>query len=109
MMAAEVSRIVAPNAALSFRLAALRQQRGISLEQIAEATKISLRFLRAIEAENVEELPEGVFRISYIRQYANYIGIDDSDLLARFMPPAPKIPPEQAHSRNWFRKLIKTA
>ena len=47
-MAAEASQI--PAALPHFRLSELRQQRGISLEEIANATKISLRFLRAIEA-----------------------------------------------------------
>jgi cytoskeletal protein RodZ len=66
------------------RLAALRQQRGLSLEQIAETTKISLRFLRAIEAEQIEELPGGIFRTSYLKQYARCVNCDEAELLARF-------------------------
>ncbi len=103
-MAAEVFRI--PAAIPCPCLSAFRQQRGISLEEIAEATKISLRFLRAIEAENVEELPEGVFRVSYLRQYAHYVGVDEADLLARLAPPSPQGPPEQSTARSWFRKLF---
>jgi len=102
-MAAEASRI--PAALPLFRLSELRQQRGISLEEIANATKISLRFLRAIEAENINELPEGVFRVNYMRQYANYIGVDEADLRAR-LTPAPPLPPEQPATRNWLRKLF---
>lgn len=96
-MAVEVSRVPAA--------AVLRQQRGISLEEIADATKISLRFLRAIEAGNADELPEGVFRISYVRQYATYVGVDEADLLARLAPP-PVVQPEQAASRSWLRRLF---
>ncbi len=102
-MAAEVSRI--PAALPPFCLSALRQQRGISLEEIANATKISLRFLRAIEAEDINELPEGVFRVSYVRQYANCVGVDEADLWARLTPPAP-IEPAPPVTRKWLRKLF---
>jgi len=61
-----------------------RSRSGISLEQIAEETKISIRFLRAIEAERFEELPGGIFARSYIRQYAAAIGFDEEELLRRY-------------------------
>jgi cytoskeleton protein RodZ len=63
------------------RLEARRRERGISLEQIAETTKISLRFLQAIEAEEFGLLPGGLFNTSYIRQYAAAIGFDSKELL----------------------------
>ncbi len=65
-------------------LSALRQARGITLEQIADNTKISLRFLRAIEDEEFEKLPGGIFNTSYIRQYARAIDQEESDLLAYY-------------------------
>jgi transcriptional regulator with XRE-family HTH domain len=67
-----------------FHLAALRQARGISLEQIADATKISMRFLRAIEDEEFEKLPGGIFNTSYIRQYARAIAEEETELLAYY-------------------------
>jgi cytoskeletal protein RodZ len=54
-------------------LAALRQSKGITLQQIAESTKISIRYLRAIEEGRLTILPGGVYSISYIRQYAQAI------------------------------------
>ncbi len=69
------------------RLPPLGQHRcrnGVSLEQIAEETKISIRFLRAIEAERFDELPGGIFARSYIRQYAAAIGFDEDELLRRY-------------------------
>ncbi len=65
-------------------LASLRQRKGITLEQIAEATKISTRFLRAIEDEEFDKLPGGIFNTNYLRQYAACLGIDGSKLLARY-------------------------
>ncbi len=48
----------------------------VSLEEIAEQTKITKRFLEAIEEADYDSLPGGVFRTSYIRQYASAIGYD---------------------------------
>src|SRR3982074_2086278 len=78
-------------------LSRFRNSAGISLEQIASGTKISLRFLRAIEAEEFDQLPGGIFNTSYLRQYAAAIGYDEADLLAHYelkmnITPTPKAP-----------------
>jgi cytoskeletal protein RodZ len=54
---------------------------GLSLEEIAESTKISIRFLQAIEDEEFEKLPGGIFNRSYLRQYADAVGFDEGKLL----------------------------
>ena len=63
-------------------LATIRHNRGISLEQIAESTKISLRSLQAIERGDFHKLPGGIYNTSYIRQYARAIDYDESAILA---------------------------
>ena len=68
-------------------LAASRQLRGISLQQIAEASKISIRYLRAIEEGHFEKLPGGIFATSYIRQYARAIDVEEALLLAQYRQP----------------------
>lgn len=65
-------------------LARSRKQEGISLEDIADQTKISLRFLQAIENEEFDKLPGGIFSTSYLRQYASAIGYDEAELLAHY-------------------------
>ena len=65
-------------------LSALRQHKGISLRVIADSTKISIRFLKAIEEEDFEQLPGGIYNTSYIRQYAREIGYEESKLLAYY-------------------------
>jgi cytoskeletal protein RodZ len=65
-------------------LPALRQTKGISLRQIADTTKISLRFLQAIEQGEFDQLPGGIYTISYIRQYARAIDCEESQLLAYY-------------------------
>jgi cytoskeleton protein RodZ len=65
-------------------LANIRKNRGISLEQIAAATKISVRSLDAIERGEFRKLPGGIYSTSYIRQYARAIDYDESILLAYY-------------------------
>ena len=62
-------------------LATIRRNRGISLEQIAESTKISVRSLEAIERGEFRKLPGGIYNTSYIRQYAKAIDYDESAIL----------------------------
>lgn len=54
-----------------------REARSISLEEIAAKTKIGIRLLRAIENEQFERLPGGIFSISFVRQYARCLGLDE--------------------------------
>ena len=86
-MPSQTTGAPAPNSCSStctLHLHQTRKQAGLSLEAIAEKTKISLRFLRAIETEEFEKLPGGIFATSYLRQYARAIGYDESDLLAHY-------------------------
>ena len=65
-------------------LAARRQKKKISLEDISKTTKISVRSLEAIESEDFRKLPGGVYNTNYIRQYAKAIESDDSEILALY-------------------------
>src|SRR5215469_12227120 len=65
-------------------LATIRRNRGISLEQIAASTKISVRALEAIEHGEFRKLPGGIYNTSYIRQYARAIDYDESAILAEY-------------------------
>jgi cytoskeleton protein RodZ len=80
-------------------LAAHRQQRGITLEQIAAETRIGLHFLRAIESEDYGELPGGVYNTSYLRQYARATGFDEDELVQHYdcvTHPKPSLQDERA-------------
>ena len=63
-------------------LSTIRQNRGISLQQIAESTKIGVRLLEAIEQGDFRKLPGGIYNTSYIKQYARAIDFDESEILA---------------------------
>ena len=63
-------------------LATIRENRGISLEQISSSTKIGVRTLEAIERGEFSKLPGGIYSTSYIRQYARAIDYDEGAILA---------------------------
>ena len=59
--------------------------RGITLEEIAESTKIGTRSLRALEEEDFDKLPGGIFNKGFVRAYAKYLGIDEEQAVTDFM------------------------
>jgi cytoskeleton protein RodZ len=62
-----------------------RELRGISLEEIAEATKINPRFLRELEEDNLDALPGEFFVRGIIREYAKYLGLNEHDVLNTYL------------------------
>jgi cytoskeletal protein RodZ len=70
------------NSSLFYIAAAKRREKGISLHQIATATKISVRSLQAIEEGEFKKLPGGIYNTSYIRQYARAVDVDETELIA---------------------------
>ena len=52
-----------------------RQQRGFSLSEIAQATKISLTHLKSLESNDFKALPGGAFSKGFLRTYALHIGL----------------------------------
>lgn len=58
--------------------------RGVSLEEISAATRISTRFLEAIEREQWDQLPGGVFNRGFIRAMARFLGLDEDDMVAEY-------------------------
>ncbi len=61
-----------------------REMRGISLEEISQATRIGVRMFEALEKERFERLPGGVFNRSFVRQYSRYLGLDEERVVAEF-------------------------
>ena len=74
-----------------------RERRGISLSDVAVATRVSLRYLSALEESRFAELPGGVFSKGIVRSYANCCGLDAEGTLQKFLEAmrAGGIPTEQ--------------
>ena len=62
-----------------------REIRNISLKEIADATKISKRYLEAIEKDDYQTLPAPVFTRGFVREYARYLGLNAEDMVDRYM------------------------
>jgi cytoskeleton protein RodZ len=90
-----------------------REMRGVSLEEVSAATRISTRFLEAIENDRWESLPGGVFNRGFIRSVARYLGLDEDSMVAEYaletrgrvdvgvVPDAPMEMP-----RNWKPAIV---
>jgi cytoskeletal protein RodZ len=93
---------------LELDLPRFRKRSGVSLEEIVQRTKISSRFLQAIEDEQFDQLPGGIFSTSYLRQYAAAIGYDEEALIAYYAqksnPSAAVAKPPQREAGS--RKLL---
>ena len=61
-----------------------RELREITLREISEATKISVRILEAIEHDNYKILPGGVFNRNFLRAYAGFIGLDPEMIVRKY-------------------------
>src|SRR5215469_892913 len=69
-----------------------RQKRNLDLDQVSRQLKISTRFLEAIEGEDFDRLPGGVFAKSFVRQYARMLDLDEDEAAAqvqRTLAPSP--------------------
>jgi transcriptional regulator with XRE-family HTH domain len=61
-----------------------RELRGISLKEIAESTKINIRFLKALEEDQLDVLPGKFFTRGIIRGYAKYLGLEEFSVLNKY-------------------------
>jgi cytoskeleton protein RodZ len=61
-----------------------REMRGVSLEEISAATRISVKFLEALENEQWAQLPGGIFNRGFIRSIAKFLGMDEDGLVAEY-------------------------
>ena len=87
------------------RLRIAREQSGKPLRQIADATKLTVRALEALEAERIDQLPGGIYRRAIVRAYAREIDLDPEATLRAFLaqhpddlPALPPLPVRKATS-----------
>jgi cytoskeletal protein RodZ len=62
-----------------------REARGITLRHISDQTRISIRYLEAIESNDYKRLPGGIFNRSFIKAYAKQIGFDEDQALEGYL------------------------
>src|SRR4051812_38572499 len=98
-----------------------REMRGVSLDEICAATRIGTRLLEALESEDWERLPGGVFNRGFVRAVARYLGLDEEGTVAEYVmavnqgtgvaAATPHIEPRpmQKQDANWLRRIAPVA
>jgi cytoskeleton protein RodZ len=71
-------------ASIGEKLRLEREAHGIALRDISEQTRISMRYLEAIESDDYRRLPGGIFNRSFIRAYAKFIGFDEQEAIEEY-------------------------
>ena len=69
-----------------------RLKRNLDIDEISRELKISARFLRAIEDDQYEKLPGGVFARSFVRQYARMLGLDEEQIAGQMQQATLPVP-----------------
>jgi transcriptional regulator with XRE-family HTH domain len=101
-VAVTVSSTVTSDSCFGARLRRERERRQISLASIAANTKISASLLEGLERDDLARWPHGIFRRSFVRDYATAVGLDPDEtireFLIRFPDPdaSPETPPAAA-------------
>lgn len=62
-----------------------RQRRSVSLEDISQTTKVTVRSLRALESDAFDQLPGGILSKGIVRSYVRCLGLDEGEWVARFL------------------------
>jgi cytoskeleton protein RodZ len=82
-----------------------REARGVTLEQISSVTHISVRLLEALENERFDLLPGGVFTISFVRQYARLVELEEQEAVSRLQQVAH---PVESALGEWNAKSVRS-
>lgn len=80
-----------PGPSIGERLAAARARRGISYEDAAAATKLSVAYLQAMETNRFDQMPAPIYAKNFIRIYATYLGLDGRQLAEEFSRKTPMV------------------
>jgi cytoskeletal protein RodZ len=88
-----------------------RKLREITLREVSESTKISLRYLEALERNDFDNLPGGVFNRGFVRAYSEFIGVDPESMVNSYVleERAAGISPPDTEETNSGGRNPKTA
>jgi cytoskeleton protein RodZ len=91
------------------KLRLARETRGIALRDISEQTRISMRYLEAIELNDYRRLPGGIFNRSFIRAYAKFVGYDEQEAMEDYARTMRELgQSEDEDSPKPFKSLVYT-
>lgn len=70
---------------LGEKLRQAREERGVSIREVAEQTRISAQYLECIENDDYRTLPGGIFNKGFVKSFARVVGIDEQEALQDYM------------------------
>ena len=81
----EIQEILTHDALWGRDLKRIREELGVTLEALAEMTRVRILFLRAIEDDEAEKVPSLIFLKSFLRAYAQSVGLDADIVANRYL------------------------
>lgn len=69
---------------LGEKLREAREERGLSIGEVAEQTRISSLYLESIERDDYKPLPGGIFNKGFVKSYAKFVGLDENDAVQEY-------------------------
>ena len=78
-----------------------RQRRSVSLEDIAQTTKVTVRSLQALESDAFDQLPGGILSKGIVRSYVRFLGLDEGEWVERFLDASGQKNPSSANDKDW--------
>lgn len=94
-------------ASVAEQLKATRLKLGISLEQAANQIKVHQKYLEALENGDYYRVPDGIYTLSFLREYARYLGLDHKKIIAGFQ--SEKLVFRSDQGENLFSRQIVAA
>ena len=61
-----------------------REKKGLSLNDVENATKIRARYIQALETERFEIIPGEVYRLGFLKNYARLLNLDPEAMIVRY-------------------------
>lgn len=79
-----------------------RQRRSVSLEDISQTTKVTVRSLQALESDKFDQLPGGILSKGIVRSYVRCLGLDEGEWVSRFLDASgQRIEPDPVNDKGW--------
>lgn len=69
---------------IGLHLKSHRETKKITLDEVSQKTRISKKYLEAIESDDFDEIPAEIYRKGFIRNYAKFLGLNPDELLKKY-------------------------
>ena len=93
---------------LGEKLRAAREERGVTVSQVAEQTRIAPMYIECIENDNYKPLPGGIFNKGFVKSYARFIGYDEQQALQEYNRLISQIEGPQVDHTKTYRPEVLT-